>query len=52
MSHCKQPGCKFIPWRRRLCYQHFRESQGWFFDATRKIFVKLETRPHAMSETR
>ena len=40
MKQCKQPGCKFPVWRERLCYRHWRESQGQVFDPERKVFVK------------
>jgi hypothetical protein len=41
-NHCKQAGCKLTPWRRRLCYTHWRIDQGFFFDG--KAFVKDDRR--------
>lgn len=41
-THCRKPGCKFVPWRGSLCYTHFRESQGFVFDPLRKIFIAKE----------
>lgn len=38
MNHCKQAGCKLTPWRRHLCYAHWRIDQGFVFDGT--AFVK------------
>jgi hypothetical protein len=42
VSHCAKPGCKLAPWRERLCYTHWRASEGFVFDLTRKVFVKAE----------
>jgi len=39
-SHCRKRGRRFAPWRGD--YQHHRESQGWIFDAPRKIFTKAK----------
>jgi hypothetical protein len=43
MTHCKKLGCKFSPWRSRLCYRHFRESRGFVFDG--KQFRRKPTVP-------
>jgi hypothetical protein len=40
MSRCIKPGCKCAVWRHRLCFTHWRESQGWVFDLTRKVFIR------------
>jgi hypothetical protein len=40
MGHCKKRGCKFSQWRDRLCYRHYREAQGFTFNAVLKLFVK------------
>jgi hypothetical protein len=40
MNHCRRKDCKLIPWLRRLCYTHWRESQGFVFDG--KMFVKAK----------
>ena len=45
MNHCKQPGCKFAPWRRRLCFRHWRYSQGFVFDPEQKAFIKDAPQP-------
>jgi len=42
MTHCKHPGCKFAAWRGVLCYLHWKESQGFIFDAVQKLFVKAK----------
>jgi hypothetical protein len=42
MTHCARPGCKLKPWRGRLCYRHWRESQGDVFDLQLGKFVKAE----------
>jgi hypothetical protein len=39
MIHCKKPECRFEAWRRRLCYRHWRESQGFVFDPELRVFV-------------
>lgn len=43
MSRCAKSGCKLTTWRQRLCYRHWRESQGFVFDRDRKIFVKSDS---------
>jgi hypothetical protein len=48
MTHCTKPACKLSAWRKRLCFTHWRESQGFVFDRTRKVFVKAKA---AASET-
>jgi hypothetical protein len=40
MTYCAKRNCKFQPWRGRLCYTHWRISQGFFFDPERKSFIK------------
>ncbi len=40
MSRCAKSGCKFNPWRGRLCFTHWKLSQGFAFDRERKVFVK------------
>jgi len=42
MTRCSKPGCRFYLYRGRLCYRHWRESQGFVFDAARKLFVKTK----------
>jgi len=42
MNCCKQPGCQLAAWCQRLCYTHWRQNQGWAFDAERKLFVRLK----------
>ena len=42
MTRCKQKECKFAAWRAGLCYRHFRESQGFLFDAVLKRFIKAK----------
>jgi len=34
--------CKCASWKHALCYTHFREAQGFVFDALRKVFVKTK----------
>jgi hypothetical protein len=48
-DHCKQPRCKLNPWRGRLCYAHWRESQGWAFDRQQKIFVRVRSADTSLS---
>ena len=43
MIHCKKTDCKFEAWRRRLCYRHWRESQGFVFDPQLKVFVHAKS---------
>jgi len=40
MNQCGHPRCKLTPWRGRLCYTHYRESQGEAFDRTLGKFAK------------
>jgi hypothetical protein len=40
MTHCTKPACKLSAWRKRLCFTHWRESQGFVFDRTLKVFRK------------
>jgi|GraSoiStandDraft_41_1057321.scaffolds.fasta_scaffold328239_3 hypothetical protein len=42
MKRCTKSGCKFHPWRKGLCYTHWRESQGFVFDPVQKVFVRLK----------
>ncbi len=44
MTHCAKPNCKLTPWRRSLCFTHWRESQGFVFDLERRLFVKQDGR--------
>lgn len=44
MIRCKQRACMFAAWRKRLCYTHWRESQGWVFDVAQKVFVRARHR--------
>ncbi len=39
---CKRPNCKLTPWRGRLCYQHYREANGFAFDKGLGRFVKRD----------
>jgi hypothetical protein len=38
LTCCAHSGCKLAPWRRRLCYTHWRIAEGFVFDG--KAFVK------------
>lgn len=38
-ENCSEP-CIFQAYRNGLCFNHFKESQGFVFDSTKKIFVK------------
>ncbi len=40
--HCKKPGCKFGPWKHRFCLLHWKQSKGYIFDLTRKVFVQAK----------
>ena len=40
MTRCSKTGCKFTPWRGRLCYQHAKEAAGFYFDSALGLFVR------------
>jgi hypothetical protein len=52
MTYCTKPGCKLNAWRKRLCFTHWRESQGFVFDRTLKVFVKTKAAAPEIRERR
>jgi hypothetical protein len=52
MTHCTKPACKLSAWRKRLCFTHWRESQGFVFDSTLKVFVKTKAEAPELRERR
>jgi hypothetical protein len=52
MTYCTKPGCKLNAWRKRLCFTHWRESQGFVFDCTLKVFVKTNAAVRESRERR
>ena len=45
MIHCNKPDCRFEAWKGRLCYKHWRESQGFLFDPQLGMFVRAKSTP-------
>jgi hypothetical protein len=41
VEKCSEP-CIFEAWSKGLCYQHFRESQGFKFSETQGKFIKTK----------
>jgi hypothetical protein len=37
-ERCRE--CPLEVWRNKLCYEHFREKQGFEFDSEQKLFKK------------
>jgi hypothetical protein len=52
MTHCTKPACKLSAWRKRLCFTHWRESQGFAFDSALKVFVKTKAAAPEIRERR
>jgi hypothetical protein len=52
VSQCTKPGCKLSAWRKRLCFTHWRESQGFVFDSALKVFVKTKAAVREIHERR
>lgn len=42
-ARCKRGECRFAVFdgRRRLCYRHYREADGFVFDPSQKKFVRV-----------
>jgi len=52
-DYYKKLGCKLTAWRGRLCYTHWRESQGQFFVPEQKLFVgRLKSRQRSHGRQR
>jgi hypothetical protein len=44
MTYCKRVGCRLTCWKDRLCYEHYRENQGFVFDRERGVFIHRKDR--------
>lgn len=49
MTRCRKRECRLAAWRDRLCYRHFREKQGLFFDPAVGRFLPVRENPESAS---